>query len=114
MCPICPIQGPVAGVRQSKTTSFVGSGARLPLAPTGAMAMQVGCGRCGHTLEFSQLPPRFCSNCGQPLAPDAEKAQPYTPPTHTPYSPLLPLQDETIPDAVGGYRLLRLLGSGGM
>ncbi len=76
--------------------------------------MQVGCAQCGHALEFSQLPPRFCSNCGQPLAPESAKTQPYTTPTHTPYPFRAEVKPDAMPEVVAGYRLLRLIGSGGM
>jgi eukaryotic-like serine/threonine-protein kinase len=72
--------------------------------------MQVGCSRCGEVLEYSTRPPRFCSECGQPLKMrTAEATQPFTAPAYSPTtSAVFPLQQ------IGGYRLLRSLGSGGM
>ena len=71
------------------------------------------CPHCAETLEFTRTPPRFCPHCGQPLRPRADDAtQPYTPPTTT---PVLPLAEPTgQPESVGGYRLLRPIGEGGM
>ena len=61
--------------------------------------MQVGCGRCGHTLEFSHTPPRFCSNCGHALATASEKTQPYVPSTQT--SPTYSVPEAVaVPEAV--------------
>ena len=71
------------------------------------------CPHCGETLEASKIPPRFCSNCGQPLRPlTDDPTQPYTPPTTLPVIALA--EPVTVPESVGGYRLLRALGEGGM
>src|SRR5262245_46802645 len=72
--------------------------------------MQLPCQRCGHVLEYSRLPPRFCSNCGQALneataATDLAATTPHVGRAGAP---------APAPEAVGGYRLLRELGSGGM
>jgi tRNA A-37 threonylcarbamoyl transferase component Bud32 len=79
--------------------------------------MQIGCARCGHVLEFSAQPPRFCSNCGQPLSqagPGAEGTRAPDPDATVDHaSPRRPAAPE-VPEAVGGYRLLRPLGGGGM
>src|SRR4051794_40540485 len=70
------------------------------------------CPHCAETLEYTTDPPRFCSRCGGPLRPHADDAtQPYTPPTTAPQSAAEPAPP---PDSVGGYRLLRELGAGGM
>ncbi|MFO0930973.1 MAG: protein kinase [Gemmataceae bacterium] len=94
--------------------------------------MRLGCPRCGIDLEYSTQPPRFCSNCGQSLSTASGTPQrgsdaptlpnppgvdilatlPYQPvPTGTPaagrYTPAMP-------ESIGGYRLRRPLGGGGM
>lgn len=75
--------------------------------------MQVVCGKCKKTLEFASECPTFCGYCGQPLseitvqAPrkkDDEATQPATEArTGTPP-----------PATIGGFRLGRNLGAGGM
>src|SRR5262245_57212566 len=90
--------------------------------------MQVGCPRCGQVLDFSHLPPRFCSNGGRPLrrAPTPSPVA-LDPPTRTAGGTQVAAADPgaTVafpaphapaphPEAVGGYRLLRSLGTGGM
>lgn len=76
--------------------------------------MQVLCDRCNRTLEYSGDRPSFCAYCGQSL--DATSAR---------STRAFALEDETpqdgprseparAPDAIGGYRLLRPLGEGGM
>ncbi len=71
--------------------------------------MQVACPRCEAVLEYTGPPPAFCSQCGQPLRRPAEPLPPTT----------LDLRVGAAdaahpPPTVGGYRLLRLLGAGGM
>jgi len=77
--------------------------------------MQAGCPRCGHVLEYSSQPPRFCANCGQPLIPphSSDQTRPFEPPTQAHVAPSSS-GSQTVPKAVGGYRLLRKLGEGGM
>jgi uncharacterized RDD family membrane protein YckC len=72
------------------------------------------CPRCGRVLEFSGERPSFCAYCGQALADT-------TPPARTDLlheaateAAAEAAPAAAAPQAVGGYRLLRLLGSGGM
>jgi hypothetical protein len=76
--------------------------------------MQLTCPRCHHTLEYSGDRPSFCAWCGNPLAETKPALTPVDPeaPTLAP-GPAAP-GDEPVPEAVGGYRLLRVLGGGGM
>src|SRR5262249_22454085 len=83
---------------------------------------------CGQVLDYSHLPPRFCSNCGQPLrvaTPPVLVDQ--DTPTRAAAAGTQALDPEgTVaypaprgpapahPATVGGYRLLRPLGGGGM
>jgi tRNA A-37 threonylcarbamoyl transferase component Bud32 len=60
------------------------------------------CPKCALELEFSNRPPRFCSNCGAPIDSQATLA----------YTHISTASDT--PDVIGGYRLLKLIGSGGM
>jgi len=83
------------------------------------MVMQVLCNKCKRTLDYSGERPMFCSFCGNPLGdsksntpsnhdPDAATVAPSTMPGAAPPS------KSHVPAAVGGYRLLRELGAGGM
>ncbi len=79
----------------------------------------IPCPRCAHVLEYSREAPRFCSSCGVALSP------PPASPAEAPTLPPLPTYAQATvayprreaaadPDRVGGYRLLRALGGGGM
>lgn len=83
------------------------------------MVMQVLCQKCQRTLDYSGERPMFCSFCGNPLGdsksntpsnhdPDAATVAPSTMPGAAPPAKPLP------PAALGGYKLLRELGAGGM
>jgi uncharacterized RDD family membrane protein YckC len=72
--------------------------------------MQVVCEKCHQTLEFSGARPSFCAYCGQPLAattpvPGNEEATQVA---------VGPGAGDSAPASLGGYRLLRKLGGGGM
>jgi hypothetical protein len=88
---------------------------------------QLTCGRCTRVLHFSGDPPRFCAYCGQPLDPAATTppAEPLAeqvtlPPRADPEAATLapaPASGGTgdgEPETVGGYKLRRRLGGGGM
>src|SRR5262245_4122729 len=81
--------------------------------------MRVDCPRCGSHLEYSGAAPRFCSHCGQSLSapgeppPDDQATRLIDPDATVPFVPPRP-RPSSLPEAVGGYRLLRPLGSGGM
>jgi hypothetical protein len=79
--------------------------------------MQLACSHCGQVLDFSSKRPSFCAYCGKSLsdsdvkpgstvAYDSEAATRAPEPAAT--------GDDSDPAEVGGYRLLRLLGEGGM
>jgi hypothetical protein len=78
--------------------------------------MQLECPACHRVLEFSGQRPLFCAYCGHAL--DDTKSgstADFDPEAAT----LLPPDSQTwevgsVPEAVGGYRLLRPLGTGGM
>lgn len=94
--------------------------------------MRLGCPRCGIDLEYSTLPPRYCSNCGQPLSvssdvrPGSSDAPTWQNPAAVdvhatvPYKPAPPgaasvrRPAPAMPESIGGYRLKRPLGGGGM
>lgn len=103
----------------------------------GERSMQLACPSCTKTLEFSGERPRFCGFCGQALgtpAPgdmeisESATATPETVPlpgdktapppneadTVAASSPALGALGPNVPETVGGYRLLRRLGGGGM
>jgi eukaryotic-like serine/threonine-protein kinase len=81
--------------------------------------MEGVCSHCSHVLQYSGEPPRFCGYCGHPLTPADTVAHPLVGHTQE-YSPQgqAPLAAAElaaqIPETVGGYRILKLLGSGGM
>ncbi len=90
--------------------------------------MSLTCPRCGATPSFDDVPPSFCTSCGQRLiAPPAEEPlqetftfpPPAAEPLHEactlppPADAPAPASSGT-PQAVGGFRLLSTLGSGGM
>src|SRR5215469_1250117 len=76
--------------------------------------MQLICPRCHRALEFSGDRPSFCGYCGSALA-DTKPLTPVDPeaPTLAP-GPAASAAEEPPPEVVGGYRLLRVLGGGGM
>src|SRR6478672_11646537 len=90
--------------------------------------MSIVCGHCRKTLEYTGEPPKFCAYCGVPLP--AAMTVSYSPgaaPDASPHAATLAYGEthtragagddtatEDVPQEVGGYRLLRLLGSGGM
>jgi uncharacterized RDD family membrane protein YckC len=84
------------------------------MKPSGVARMQVVCAKCSRVLEYSGECPSFCGYCGQALA-DAKLNTPsgYDPETITQApadaGPTIPA-----PEIVGGYRLERELGRGGM
>jgi uncharacterized RDD family membrane protein YckC len=76
--------------------------------------MNFTCPHCQAILEFAGKKPLFCAYCGQALPdtqPDSEsrsEAATLTAPSDTTAGKL------AMPETIGGYRLLRQLGSGGM
>jgi len=86
--------------------------------------MIVTCPRCRRTLSSvsADAPPLFCMYCGQKLAASSPTAETYTR-TFTPQAGEglsgsseddVPIAPEQPPREIGGYRLLRMLGAGGM
>jgi hypothetical protein len=80
--------------------------------------MQLACPQCHRVLEFAETRPRFCSFCGKSLPQDVlesttDQAKGSESPTQPPPAPPAAAVEED-PESVGGYRLLRRLGGGGM
>jgi eukaryotic-like serine/threonine-protein kinase len=80
------------------------------------MKMQVVCGKCSRVLEYAGDRPSFCSYCGSALAETMANS-----PTGVDQNAPTLLPDgngsklgAAVPQSVGGYRLLRALGAGGM
>jgi hypothetical protein len=78
--------------------------------------MQLACPHCNRSLEFSDDPPIYCGYCGKPL----QRSQPQSTAeyiaeaaTLPPSAPALSANQE-VPKEIGGYRLLRPIGTGGM
>jgi hypothetical protein len=87
--------------------------------------MQLACPSCARTLEFSGERPRFCGFCGKSLAPappaaevpdTEERTQLPATEAETLIQPAecLERSSPAAPETVGGYRLVRRLGGGGM
>jgi hypothetical protein len=79
--------------------------------------MLTACPHCQRQMEYSGEPPRFCAYCGRPLrgssTPPPEATAEYSPdPDGTWTGPAT--ERAPPPSALGGYRLLRKLGEGGM
>jgi serine/threonine protein kinase len=78
--------------------------------------MQVACPHCDHCIEYSDDVPHFCAFCGKALAAQHGHATAeYSPDAVT----QIPAGDGTTPKTdvareIGGYRLLRSIGVGGM
>jgi hypothetical protein len=82
--------------------------------------MQQTCPHCQATLEFTDRRPSFCPYCGKPLAADpptepcAAPAPPGSEDATIAATPPPPAAEAADPEVIGGYRLLRVLGVGGM
>lgn len=73
--------------------------------------MQAECVNCHRLLDFAAERPSFCAFCGQPLPPSDVSTTP-DPGLTSPAGP--PLLGPELPETIGGYRLVRRIGSGGM
>lgn len=82
------------------------------------MVMQVICGKCQRTLDYSGERPMFCSFCGNPLGDSKSSVKVHDPDAATIAPSTMPGAPEPpkppAPAYLGGYQLLRELGSGGM
>src|SRR5579875_2512412 len=77
--------------------------------------MQVACPRCRTVLDYSSQRSAFCFQCGCALTPPViGPTEAFDPNATEPHSPPAARQPDPPPAVVGGYRLLRPLGSGGM
>src|SRR5437899_2882296 len=74
--------------------------------------MQLTCPHCKRVLEFSGEQPAFCGFCGKPLA-EARPESTVQSETKLAVPPGTGA-DDAEPEMVGGYRLIRRLGAGGM
>src|SRR5687767_2532675 len=86
--------------------------------------MPIVCGNCRRTLEFSGDPPTFCAYCGVRL--DAATLATMTAPNGVTLAGSTVAYEDTPdtvpeesshaapPELIGGYRLQKALGSGGM
>ncbi len=88
---------------------------------SGGPIEHISCTTCGHALVFSGPRPLFCGFCGKPLPRPTPESTVVVPPPVGPESPTLtPSPSAGVsmvveePQSVGGYRLLRRLGGGGM
>lgn len=81
------------------------------------MMMQIICSKCSRTLDYSGDRPSFCSFCGNPLGDSKSSAKAHDPdaPTVAPSTiSVAAAPREAAPAALGGYRIGRELGAGGM
>jgi uncharacterized RDD family membrane protein YckC len=77
------------------------------------MSMRLICPHCHDQLEFSDKRPLFCGFCGHALPP--APALPATGADPGGIDPDLPgAGTDSVPQEIGGYQLVRLLGEGGM
>lgn len=81
--------------------------------------MTVTCPRCHRSLSSADGDaPSFCMYCGQKLGAGATatglRTQSFTPTASGGDEAEVPLAPEPAPKTIGGYRLLRMLGAGGM
>jgi len=80
--------------------------------------MALDCPRCRKAIEFSGERPSYCPYCGVTLS--TEQRAPDRTTTYLPADPnrteaaLGRPPDDDVPDCLGGFRLVRLLGAGGM
>src|SRR5262245_55652107 len=80
----------------------------------------IPCPRSAHVLNYAHAAPRLCPPCGLSLtpAPTSPAEAPTLPPlpTYAQATVAYPMRATTAsqPESVGGYRLLRALGGGGM
>jgi uncharacterized RDD family membrane protein YckC len=75
--------------------------------------MRIECHLCGRVAEFADTRPSFCAYCGQPFGLAASTTD--FDPEATGPAPAAPAGPAgTVPERVGDYRLLHLLGKGGM
>ncbi|MFL5340187.1 MAG: protein kinase domain-containing protein [Gemmataceae bacterium] len=93
--------------------------------------MRLTCPHCRHAVEFGAQRPRFCSHCGQALGgsvpvetqtverPESagssqDQTREFRPGVDTDSRSPVPRRSGRAPEQIGGYRLLRRLGGGGM
>ena len=81
--------------------------------------MRITCSHCSRVSDFSGERPRFCGHCGSkhaaPTDPQAATLPPAFDPNETAhFAAPSSREDEEMPEVVGGYRLVRRLGGGGM
>jgi hypothetical protein len=76
--------------------------------------MQITCPCCQNILAYTDQRPSFCSQCGCRLNPPPETPTAAVEPAATEAEQRTAAEAEAAPERVGGYRLLRSLGSGGM
>src|SRR5258708_923454 len=77
--------------------------------------MQLTCPHCQAALTFGDRRPAFCSFCGQALPAEAPTQALPPPDSEAATQALAPAGgDDADPKEIGGYRLLRVLGVGGM
>jgi len=77
--------------------------------------MQLICAKCSRTLDYSGDRPSFCAYCGQALSREATPTPAHANDAPTQVGPpAVVAEGVPIPETVGGFRLLRELGSGGM
>jgi uncharacterized RDD family membrane protein YckC len=81
--------------------------------------MQLACSHCGQVLEFTGKRPSFCGYCGKALSdadgkPGSTVDFDHEAATRPPVQADSDTGNDADPAEVGGYRLLRVLGEGGM
>src|SRR6516225_2297037 len=77
--------------------------------------MYLECPHCAHRLEFTGDPPSFCAYCGKALAQTVALPSDSIDPSATrPFSGAATKGRPSPPSSLGGYRILKRLGGGGV
>lgn len=78
------------------------------------MSSSVNCPHCEKTLSFVQDLPKFCSNCGGSLASTQPNADLDATQELGSATSVAPIVSTDVPNQIGDYRIVKLLGRGGM
>ena len=80
--------------------------------------MKIKCHNCNRVLTYSEEPPRFCQDCGEPLQPADDPNGSIEPEEDLTIAPQQPNPGGEFAinenDRIDDYRMIRWLGSGGM
>jgi eukaryotic-like serine/threonine-protein kinase len=75
--------------------------------------MKVVCGHCHRDFAYTGERPRFCGHCGQALETECDVPSP-TDAVTLPPDKSAPVSSSNLPTAIGGFKIIRRIGGGGM